>query len=384
MIRAIKRGKHIFILAGLALGLFALLACGSEAATPVATAQAPSGEAEAQPVPDLASILSTLLTLPVDRETGVSPEPIVQRELVVSTGLGPLNSNTGIWVTGRGEATRAPDLAILNLGIEALADTVSEARDQAATAMEGTVAALRASGIAERDIQTRFFNISPKYTTSVVTRCPAARELPAGQTQTSSWEIVPPIQPTPAALVPAVEPVPPPQTGGLATPEPIEVARDVHDEDSVAIQAFQPGDGCFTEHKTVIVGYQVNNQLTVKVRDLDSVGEIIDQVTEAGGDLTRFQGISFTIEDNEALQDEARAAAIEDLLTKSNQVANLTGVELGQLVHITESGGPVQLQFQAERAFAMGASAAPTPIMAGELTVVVSMQAVFEIQASGS
>ena len=46
------------------------------------------------------------------------------------------------------------------------------------------------------------------------------------------------------------------------------------------------------------LGYQVNNQLTVKVRDLESVGEIIDQVTEAGGDLTRFQGIRFTIDDS--------------------------------------------------------------------------------------
>ena len=202
--------------------------------------------------------------------------------------------------------------------------------------------------------------------------------------QSSSREIVPPIQPTPAALVPAVEPVPPPQTGGLATPEQIEVARDVHDEDSVAVRAFQPDDGCFKEHERVIIGYQVNNQLTVKVRDLDSVGAIIDQVTEAGGDLTRFQGISFTIEDNEALQDEARAAAIEDLLTKSSQVANLTGVELGQLVFITESGSPFQVQLQAERAFAVSAMAAPTPIMAGELTVVVTMQAVFEIQAPGS
>ena len=145
--------------------------------------------------------------------------------------------------------------------------------------------------------------------------------------------------------------------------------------------AFQPEDGCFTEHERVIIGYQVNNQLTVKVRDLDSVGEIIDQVTEAGGDLTRFQGISFTIEENEALQEEARAAAIEDLLAKSSQAANLTGVELGQLIFITESGGPVQAQFQAERAFAVSALAAPTPIMAGELTVVVTMQAVFEIQA---
>ena len=59
--------------------------------------------------------------------------------------------------------------------------------------------------------------------------------------------------------------------------------------------ALRADEDCYKERESVIVGYQVNNQLTVKVRDLDSVGVIIDQVTEAGGNLTRFQGLSFTI-----------------------------------------------------------------------------------------
>ena len=362
MLRAINKGKHLFLLAGLGLGLLLLLACTSGNGTP--TPSALPQESQSASGTDLSQLLAAVNRL---GESGTFGQEISRSQSIGT----PASFNTGIWVTGRGEATSAPDQAILNLGIEALADTVSEARDQAATAMEGTVAALRASGIAEGDIKTRFFNISPKYTSREVTRCPATRELPAGQTQSSSREIVPP------GIPPAIEPTP--QMGAPATQERIVIVEGVFVE-----RSLQPDDGCFTEHERVIVGYQVNNQLTVTVRDLDSVGEIIDQVTEAGGDLTRFQGISFTIEDNEALQDEARAAAIEDLLTKSNQVANLTGVELGQLVHITESGAPVQVQFQAERSFAMGASAAPTPIMAGELTVVVTMQAVFEIQASGS
>ena len=77
-------------------------------------------------------------------------------------------------------------------------------------------------------------------------------------------------------------------------------------------------------------------------------------------------------------------AAIDDLLAKSSQVADLSGVELGQLVYIIESGGPAQVQFASERAFAASAMANPTPILAGELNVVVTMQAIFEIQRSGS
>ena len=357
MKRAFNKGKQLFLLAGLGLGLLVLLACTSGNGTPISTDQTQGSQSTTGT--DLSQLLAAVSSL---SESGALGQQISRSQ----SGGTLSNNNTGIWVSGRGEATSMPDLAILNLGIEALADTVSEARNQAATAMEGTVAALRANGIAERDIQTRFFNISPRYTTREVTRCPAARELPA-------------------TAFPAVgAPVPQPETGVAVAQEPIVVVPMVVVPQVPIETSLQSDDGCFKEYERVIVGYQVSNQLTVKVRDLDSVGEIIDQVTEAGGDLTRFQGISFTIEDNEALQDEARTAAIADLLAKSSQVANLTGVELGQLVYITESGSPIQAQFRVESVFAQSASAAPTPIMAGELTVVVTMQAMFEILASGS
>jgi uncharacterized protein YggE len=130
----------------------------------------------------------------------------------------------------------------------------------------------------------------------------------------------------------------------------------------------------------VLVGYQVNNQLTVKVRDLDSVGEIIDGVTEAAGNLTRVDGIRFAIENSKELQDEARVAAIEDLQDKARQVAALAGVELGRLVFITESGGASPVPFaRFESDFRFAGAQAATSIQTGELDVVVSVQGVFEI-----
>ncbi|PKB79841.1 MAG: hypothetical protein BZY88_11410 [SAR202 cluster bacterium Io17-Chloro-G9] len=363
MIRAIKKGKHFFLLAGLGLSLLVLLACTSGDGTPLPADQG-RGSQNATGT-DISQLLAAFDRLGESSALG--------QAISRSQSVGALsNNNTGIWITGRGEATTAPDLAILNLGVEASADTVSEARDQAAAAMEGTLAALTAGGIAERDIQTSFFNISPKYTSREVTRCPATRE------QSSSRQIAPPLSST-ATPAPAPAPASAPSAGLAVEPEPIMIVSGISVEES-----DQPEDGCFTEHERVIIGYQVSNQLTVKVRDLDSAGEIIDQVTAAGGNLTRFQGIRFAIEDNETFQDEARAAAIADLLEKSSQVANLTGVELGQLVYITESGGPVQVQFESARALSAPAFAAPTPIMAGELNVVVTMQAMFAIQGSGS
>jgi uncharacterized protein YggE len=65
----------------------------------------------------------------------------------------------GLWVTGEGKVVAIPDLATLYLGIEAQADTVAEAQSQAVGAMDAVMAALAASGIAEKDIQTQYFSI---------------------------------------------------------------------------------------------------------------------------------------------------------------------------------------------------------------------------------
>jgi len=69
--------------------------------------------------------------------------------------------NTGIWVTGQGEAMAIPDIAELCLGIEAQADTVREAQAQASDAMDKVMEALKDNGVAEKDIQTQQFSIYP-------------------------------------------------------------------------------------------------------------------------------------------------------------------------------------------------------------------------------
>ena len=84
----------------------------------------------------------------------------------IAPALGQLSGNqqAGIWVTGLGKVTLDPDLALLSLGVEVRADTVEAARAEAAAAMTGIIEALRDQGIADKDIQTRFFNISPEHT----------------------------------------------------------------------------------------------------------------------------------------------------------------------------------------------------------------------------
>jgi uncharacterized protein YggE len=84
----------------------------------------------------------------------------------IAPALGQVGGSqqAGIWVTGLGKVTLAPDMALLSLGVEVKADTVETARSEAAAAMTGIVEAIRDLGIANRDIQTRYFDISPEYT----------------------------------------------------------------------------------------------------------------------------------------------------------------------------------------------------------------------------
>ncbi len=73
-----------------------------------------------------------------------------------------VNQQLGIWVEGFGSIQADPDIAILSLGIESREPTVTEARQEAAGAMQSLVAALNDEGVASDDIATASFNISPQ------------------------------------------------------------------------------------------------------------------------------------------------------------------------------------------------------------------------------
>ena len=255
--------------------------------------------------------------------------------------------NTGIWVNGTGKSTGDPDLGILSMGVEALADTASEARRMAVGAIDATIAVLKANNIEDRDMQTSQFSISPRYNTQEITRC-----------TDNSKEL---------------EPVASPSLG-MPAPGSTGVVE------MIAIQE-ERGSECRVEFERVLVGYQVTNTLNIKVRDLDNMGNIIDGATESAGNLVRINRVSFAIEDTKPLQIEAREEAIADLLTKANAMAELAGVELGKLVFLTEAGGGAPQSFarvESAAAFGFGADQA-TSILAGELDVNVSVQGVFAI-----
>ncbi|MGB2695693.1 MAG: SIMPL domain-containing protein [Dehalococcoidia bacterium] len=80
-----------------------------------------------------------------------------------TTVLPPTNESFGISVSGAGSVFGAPDVALLSLGVEARADTVAAAREQAAQSMDAMLSSLKDGGVAEEDIQTTRFSVQPEF-----------------------------------------------------------------------------------------------------------------------------------------------------------------------------------------------------------------------------
>jgi len=132
------------------------------------------------------------------------------------------------------------------------------------------------------------------------------------------------------------------------------------------------------ENREEIIGYRVTNLVVAKIRKVDKVGAVIDAVAKAGGDYTRIQGISFTVDDPAPYYEEARNKAVQDAENKAKQFASLTGIKLGKPTYISE--GAVYLPVTSKAYLSEGAAPAPeTPISPGELKITINVQIVYGI-----
>ena len=134
----------------------------------------------------------------------------------------------------------------------------------------------------------------------------------------------------------------------------------------------------YRNDQQVLRGYQVDNSLSIKIRQLDRAGNVIDAATVAGGDAARVNGLRFALEDNADLLIAARAAAWEDALTKAQQLADLSGVGLAAPIRVAENVSSPPIAIQYERALAADA-AFTTPIEAGQSQVTVTVSVTFGI-----
>ena len=225
-------------------------------------------------------------------------KPLIFAVLLAATpALAQTPAPRTITMSGHGEVKTAPDQAQVSTGVTTSAPTAAQALADNTNKMKSLFAALAKAGIAERNIQTVNFSVSPQYT-----------------------------------------------SGG-----PNQPAR--------------------------LTGYQVNNQVSVRLDDVSRVGATLDALVSAGSN--QMDGISFSIKDPAPLLEKARTDAVADARARAETYARAAGVALGPLLTISEGGGELRPMRMAPM---MMKAAGPVPVAAGEESVSADVSLVWEIR----
>lgn len=88
-----------------------------------------------------------------------------------------------------------------------------------------------------------------------------------------------------------------------------------------------------------IVGYAINQSVSVKIRDFSKIGEILSGAVTNGANS--ISGLSFKIDEPDEIQSKAREEAISKAKEKAKSIAKAGGFKIGRLISIEESGGPI-------------------------------------------
>jgi len=241
------------------------------------------------------------------------------------TALAMGPNTTLLSVTAEGRAHRRPDLANFNAGVVTQAKTAAEALSANSARMEAVITALKRGGVADRDIQTATLSLQPQY------------------------------------YYPQHE-------------------RPLREATGVAVDPPEP-------QAPRIIGYEARNSVSVRVRQIADMGGIIDSLVGAG--VNQIDGPHFTVEDQEAAVDEARAQAVRNAQARAELYARAAGMRVVRMLTISEGGGyyPVARDTVITvTGFGGGLSAPPPPppmapsVQAGELTLGVSLSVQFALE----
>ncbi len=122
-----------------------------------------------------------------------------------------------------------------------------------------------------------------------------------------------------------------------------------------------------------IRGYQMQNTISIKVRDLDKLSDVVDNSVSAGA--TSVDGISFDVTDRTAAEAQAREAAVKDAKAKADTLANGLGVRVTGVASVAETvSTPVWYQPNYAAGAAVADKAAETPVLPGSTDVLITVQ----------
>ena len=127
-----------------------------------------------------------------------------------------------------------------------------------------------------------------------------------------------------------------------------------------------------------IVGYSVRNSLTVRVRDINNVGSILDKSITLG--VNEGGNISFTNSDPSKAIAQARALAVKDAIGKANTLAKAAGVGTGDILEISERSDSQRPMPMAKSVMMMAESSDSVPLAGGENTYSVNVNVSFAIK----
>ncbi|MBZ0296328.1 MAG: SIMPL domain-containing protein [Anaerolineae bacterium] len=210
----------------------------------------------------------------------------------------PVPNQRTITVDGYGEASGSPDIAYVQLGVQATGEDVVSTFDDVNTTMQNVLQALRDAGIADEDMQTTGLFIYQ-------------------------------------------------ESSGMS----VDSGRDN------------------------TISYRAGNNVNVTIRDISQVGEIISVGVGAGAN--NLNSLNFGIDDTTSLEQNARAAAVDDARARAAELAELMGVNLGDPLSIVEGSGDSGPVTPIMRAASFAADS--VPVQGGQLTVSVQVHITFAI-----
>ena len=132
--------------------------------------------------------------------------------------------------------------------------------------------------------------------------------------------------------------------------------------------------------KQTLTGYDVNETVTVKVKDTNKAGTLLSGIGSKGA--TNLSGLSFTIDDQTKLEAEARTKAINNARAKAEELAKELGVSLVRVVGFSENGGGYPIYYaKAMSADSLGRGTAPAPeIATGQNRITSNVDVTYEIR----
>jgi uncharacterized protein YggE len=251
----------------------------------------------------------------------------------------PAATNT-ITVSGTGSITAIPDIATFDFGVTETATTVATAQTAASAKINAAMSALTSANVATSDVQTISYDINPHYST-VNQPC----------------------------VYNTVVPVP------VSAPASASAGVSSGSVSSGVMVPVCPGQ------KTTLTGYDVSETIEVKVRNLSQAGTLFQTIGSLG--VENVNDLQFSIDNVEAVQDQARSNAIADARTNADKLASELGVHLVRIVGFNDqsSGGIVPIMYAENAMVSSAGAAAPAPaIPQGQQKVTDNVSVTYEVR----